>query len=700
MHARFIQYYFRHLPQAFCLLRGFTPRFVTKSIKSVSSFSSALALSFLVASFAQAAQKQDSRNAKPPTPAANTQNATSVTAARKAERVYYMEAQKALEKKQFARYRELLPNLKNYPLLPYLEYQELGERLMALPTKEVEQFFNRYPNSYVGERLRHRWLRALAIKELWSEYLRFYDKNLTDPELACLNIRAKFALGDKNALKDFEVLWNVEKDQPAACDPVFKEWKRAGYLTPELMWSRHLKAVKADAITLAVNLAKDMTPEQQVHAVLYENVAQNPRLILQPENFKAQTPEARATITLGLEKYAETDAEETASLWNVYASRTDFSQDERLNITYTIARQLLRQDKGKAAEQLVIANPNLSRPDLMEALIREALKQKDWGKAYRWVLRLPADSRKTERWTYWQGRIMEQLNIAEYEGKKPRDFYETVAATRSFYGFLASDKLGIRYSLLDKPLSISKEMMNKIEFDAGIQRAREYYLLGNLAAANREWTFTTNHLPSTEEMVAAGRLADRWGWYRQAIQTMQDSDYWDDLSVRFPIPFHEQVKAAVRETSIDPHFIFAIAKQESAFSADAASPVGALGLMQLMPSTAKQTAKKAGLLFRQQDLLQADKNIHLGSRYLDELLGAFSGNRILAAAAYNAGPGRVRQWLNSDGEKLPYDVWIETIPYKETRFYVQNVLSFAVIYAYRTGGRQPFITPQEAAREL
>jgi soluble lytic murein transglycosylase len=611
-----------------------------------------------------------------------------------------MEAQKALEKKQFARYRELLPNIKNYPLLPYLEYQELGDRLMSLPTKEVEQFFQRYPNSYVGERLRHRWLRALAIKELWKEYLRFYDTHLTDPELACLNLRAKLATGDKSALKDVESLWNVDKEQPAACDPIFTEWKRAGYLTPALMWDRHLKAVKADAISLAVRLAKEMSPEQQVQAVLYENVAQNPRLILQPENFKAPTREIRATIALGLEKYAETDAQEAAALWNVYASREDFTHDERLSIAYAIARQLLRQDHGKEAEKLVVANPNLSRPDLMEALIREALKQKDWEKAYRWVLRLPADSRKTERWTYWQGRIMEQLKIAEFEGKKPRDFYENVAATRSFYGFLASDQLGISYSLLDKPLTIPKEIMNKVEFDPGIQRAREYYLLGNLASANREWTYTVNRLPSTEEMVAAGRLADRWGWYRQAIQTMQDSAYWDDLSVRFPIPFHEQVKAAVRQTTIDPHFIFAIAKQESAFNVDATSPVGAQGLMQLMPATAKQTAKRSGLLFRPQDLLQADKNIHLGSRYLNELLGTFSGNRILAAAAYNAGPGRVRQWLNSDDNKLPVDVWIETIPYKETRFYVQNVLSFAVIYAYRTGTKQPFMTPQEASRQL
>lgn len=669
----------------------------------ISLLTRSLLLGSLMVSVAHAANKpaaQSVKASKPAKPLVNQASEAPVSAARKAERLYYVEAQAALDKKQFSRYRELLPRLKNYPLVAYLEYQELGERLMALPTKEVEQFFTRYPDSYVAERLRHRWLRALAIKEKWSEYRRFYDHNLTDPELACLNLRARLEAGDKTALKDVEPLWNIEKPQSASCDPVFQEWKQAGYLTPALLWSRHQKAVKADEISLAASLAKEMSPAQQAPALLYENIAQNPRLILQPEHFKNQTPETRVSIVLGLEKYAQTDAQEAATLWKIYSGRKDFTDDERINISYAIARQLLRQDHGGEAEDLVAAVPTLTRPDLMEALIREALSRQDWEKAFHWLLRLPVESKKTERWTYWQARIMEKLKIKEYEGKTPTDFYTTVANTRSYYGFLASDKLGVSYSLLDKPLSIPKETLNKVESDPGIQRSREFYLLGNLVAASREWTFTTNRFPTTAEMVAAGRLADRWGWYRQAIQTMQDSDYWDELSVRFPIPFHEHVKAAARQTAIDPHFMFAIAKQESAFNIDAKSPVGAMGLMQLMPTTAKATAKKAGLVYRPQDLVLAEKNIALGSRYLEELLTSFSGNRILASAAYNAGPSRVRQWLRKDDTKLPYDVWIETIPYKETRLYVQNILSFAVIYAYRTGSKQPFITPQEAARDL
>jgi soluble lytic murein transglycosylase len=182
---------------------------------------------------------------------------------------------------------------------------------------------------------------------------------------------------------------------------------------------------------------------------------------------------------------------------------------------------------------------------------------------------------------------------------------------------------------------------------------------------------------------------------------MAEAQYWDDLQVRFPIVYKEHVTKAAQQTSVNPLFIFAVTRQESAFVHDAKSPAGAVGLMQLLPATAKQTAQKNGLSFTPQDLIMPEKNIALGSRYLDHLLGVFDGNRILAAAAYNAGPTRVKKWLNKDkGAQLPYDVWIETIPYKETRGYVQNVLSFSVIYAYRLGQETNFVTPAEANRQL
>lgn len=624
----------------------------------------------------------------------------SVSNSRKIERQYYAEAQKALKKKQFHQYQQYLPKLKNYPLLPYLEIQELSDRLMTLPKKEVDRFLAKNNNTLIGERLRNRWLRTLAIKEMWTDYKQYYTPQVGDIELNCLYIQARLETNDQTAFDDIKPLWDTGKPLPKSCDTIFDAWKQAGLLTPELMWSRHTKAVKADEISLATNLAQKMQPAQQARAFLYESVAQNPRLILQTDHFKTDTSESRAIIMLGLEKYAQADAEQALNTWKKFESQGNFTEDELVQIKYSLALQLLLQDRGADSEKIVAATPTLSHPDLLEGLIREAMRQKDWSKSYRWIQRLPDDVKNTDRWKYWQARTMEELNIEEIAGNKPKDFYAGVAATRGFYGFLSSDKLGKEYSLVDKPLPLSSELMKKVELNPGVQRAREFYLLGDISASAQEWRYITRNLPN-DEIVAAGRLADKWGWYGQAIQTMADSKSFDELQVRFPLVYREHIKAAARQTSVNEPFIFAITRQESAFSPTATSTAGALGLMQLLPSTAKSTAKKSGLSFKQQDLFLPERNIILGSRYLDELMQRFSGNRILVAAAYNAGPTKVRKWINRpDNEKQDFDVWIETIPYKETRHYVQNILSFSVIYGYRTDKKQPFITGAEAAQKL
>ena len=175
--------------------------------------------------------------------------------------------------------------------------------------------------------------------------------------------------------------------------------------------------------------------------------------------------------------------------------------------------------------------------------------------------------------------------------------------------------------------------------------------------------------------------------------------HWDHLDVRFPLAFKDHILEAADETALSPSFIFAVARQESAMSEQAKSSAGARGLMQLMPATAKQTARKRGIQHRTDDLYRAEHNIQLGSQYLDELLSQFNGNRILAAAAYNAGPHRVSTW-RANQDLVDYDIWIETIPFKETRGYVQNVLTYAVIYSLRMGKPANLITKVEANQKL
>lgn len=619
---------------------------------------------------------------------------------RQIERQKYVQAQKALNAKSMTEYNRLIKQLQHYPLLPYLEYQELTNRLITLPKQDVQTFFARYPDSFLSERLTHRWLRTLAQRERWADYLQFYDNRLTDPELACLHLRARLATGDKTALKDVAPRWNIEQTQSKACDPVFAEWRKAGFMTPDLIWERHLKAVVVANKGLANYLANLLPSADRPMATLLQQVDANPRLLKQTAKFSKQSPKMKTVILHGLEKLARTNAKEALSLWRGYDAQQLFDDSDRVNLKYHIALRLLYQNHEVDAEQLVASTPNLTRVDLLEWLLRESLRKQDWERVNEWIARLPEDARKTERWRYWQARTMEELDIKEINGETAANIYNSVAPARSFYGFLAADKTGVNYHLLDRPMTFTEEQIKTVENAQGILRAREFFARGELGAANREFFHTTRRMP-LEEMVIAGRLAEKLGWYRNAIQVMADAQYWDDLEVRFPIVYKEHVAKAAKQTSVNPLFIFAVTRQESAFVPDAKSTAGAVGLMQLLPSTAKQTAQKSGLSYTPQDLIHPGKNIALGSRYLDHLLGVFDGNRILAAAAYNAGPTRVKRWLNKEkGAQLPYDVWIETIPYKETRGYVQNVLSFSVIYAYRLGQETNFVTSAEANRQL
>jgi soluble lytic murein transglycosylase len=271
---------------------------------------------------------------------------------------------------------------------------------------------------------------------------------------------------------------------------------------------------------------------------------------------------------------------------------------------------------------------------------------------------------------------------------------------RGFYSFLAADIVGRDYVLRDQPVTPPQELVVAIAGRPEARRAKELLAMKQLNYARREWRYMTQNFDDMAHLAAA-KLAQQWGWHRKTIQAMAAARSWDDLQLRFPLAYDNHINQAADKHSLTQPLLFSIARQESAFAADAKSPAGALGLMQLMPGTARYTARKAGVRYRSYDLLKPEKNIALGSFYINSLLDQFDNNRILAAAAYNAGPHRVKAWLSEEGSQgLPYDVWIEVIPFKETRGYVQNILAYSVIYGYRLGNTPAFVSSDEAKQRL
>lgn len=622
------------------------------------------------------------------------------------QRELYQQAREAQSRGRTAEFETLKALLANYPLLPYLEYHALRLQLSNLAsvnadTSLIDDFLQRHRDSYLGNRLEREWVAALAAQSRWADVLRYHRTENTTTTLSCNAFRAQLETGDKSRLAAVEPLWNVNYSQPNDCDPVFEAWLAEGFLSPEIAWQRFSKIMQVRQLGLARYVARLMPERERVLSEIYLRIDSQPERLQSDVALNRQDPEIKEIILHGIRRLAAVDAPTAKSVLDKHHATHHFSNEELSAARQFIAQRKLAQGFVAEIESLLNNNSELNSETLVGWILRDALRQQDWQRMASWLPQLPDEAKNSERWRYWQARTLEQLHAAgvdhdEALAEAGQIYYE-LAQTRSFYGFLSADKLGLPYELVDRPVQVDESNLIGLYNNPSILRAYELYMTGDEVAARNEWQFATASM-TTEQVIASGRLADSWGWYRNGIQAMIRSGYRDDLQLRFPLAYSDIFANAAREHEVSTHLLFAIARQESAFMHDVRSGAGALGLMQLMPATGRETARALGLTVNDQDLLHPETNIRVGSRYLTQLLEDFNGNRALAAAAYNAGPNRVRQWVRqTNANPLPLDAWIETIPFTETRTYVQNVLAFSVIYGYRMQQPIAFLTEEEAS---
>ncbi|WP_299593066.1 transglycosylase SLT domain-containing protein [uncultured Microbulbifer sp.] len=628
-----------------------------------------------------------------------------------AQREKLQEARLAIAHNDQNRLKQLKKELKDYPLLPYIDYWAISKKLSRLPYDEIDAFLDEHDGTAIGDWMRVRVLRELGGRERFKSYLKYYDpEKIRRTQLRCYYVDALSRYGDKQeAYALIEELWTVGASQPKECDPAFNRWIRDGGLTQDRAWKRHALAVRSGNLDLASFIARKLDKDRAKRAELMRSVYRKPEQILNYDRFIQDNPEYRDIVTIGLRRLASQDAEKTGQAWQRYSASFLFSDDERDQFLRYLALQFARQDDQSGLKTLIKANPGFFDLRTSEWLIRQSLREMDWAQVEFWIDQLPETDQNWDRWLYWKARAINEQLAASKKNNAERSalaqqLYQKAAEERSYYGFLASDTLGKDYSFVDRPAPITPELVKKVAALPAMQRAEELQAIGEFYHARREWNYATDEM-TTEELMTAGKVASAWGWYHKSIQSILAADYLDDLELRFPLAFSDIVSDVAgrmgKKTALDRYLVLAVARQESHFSHDAKSHAGAMGLMQLLPSTALATARKAGVPYRRSwDLLNPNTNISLGSYYLNSLLKRFDNNRFLAAAAYNAGPTRVSRWLKDTDKKLPFDVWIETIPYSETRKYVQNVLSYSVIYAYRSGNKAPLLRKNEAEAKL
>ena len=611
------------------------------------------------------------------------------------QRYHYEMAKTALSKGNWQQFTSHYQRLGDYTLTPYLDYALIKYNLHKLEFSGIDKFIQNHKGSFLETRLREQLLYTLAVKKRWKTYLNYYEPSLSSVELDCYWLYARTFERDLDALNEVAEIWQKGHSHPKACDPLFNRWRRAGGLTQEIAWNRFHNAMKDGNTGLARYVSSFLDDEHTTYAELYMRVHGYPHMLRKQRTFAEQSLPMQQIIAHGIQRYARKSPEEALKLWVGYEAQQLFPTELSSETKLYLATRLIRKGKTDTAAAMIANSHELKQNNVIHALVRESLKTQSWDKVLHWLNALSEQERSQDRWQYWRARAMGELALVDRDHGSPEQIYLKLANNRSFYGFLSSDRMGKSYSLEHIPVEISPSSLQTMEALPGLKRARELWLKGNFGEAQAEWIFTTRHMGS-DDLVAAGELARRWGWYNKGINAMISGNLWDYLSIRFPLAYEDEVHQMSSLTSVTPDLIFAVARQESAFAENARSSAGAMGLMQLMPATAKSTARKNGIKHRKQDLFDPVHNIRLGSFYLNQLLDQYNGNRILAAAAYNAGPHRVDRWVGKNPQDVAFDIWIETIPFKETRGYVQNVLSFSVIYGYRMGKPRNLVSELEA----
>lgn len=593
------------------------------------------------------------------------------------QRQIYQDAKKALRAGKIDRFLELAESVRDYPLYPYLRYNYLQPRLKKAEPYIIENFIKEFPDFPATESLRTEWLKYLARTQQWLAFLENYTPQ-DDNALRCDQLVARMMTNNHTLLlEDIRTVWLSGSSLPPDCDPAFKLLVNSDYFTNELIWKRISLAMENNNVSLASYLGKYLDGFYKESLNNWIAVHNNPDKYTANPVFE-DTEINHQILKHGISRLARLNINSAISNWDTLQKKYSFTPGDEADIDKIIAVYAARKSHPRSIELMDKVVPFSVDDEVFHWRLVTALKNNDWNKLRQWTDGVPSFEDLKFRWFYWHARSLEQTG----EPDKAKKIYQSIAGKRDYYGFLAADRLGITYNMEHKPLPDIPEEKQKIEDLAGVKRAEELRAIKETYQARREWNNVLRQLTSYQKEVAA-RLAADWGWHDIAIISLGSAHSYDDLEVRFPIPYASLILEYAKKRQLDPAWMYALVRSESAFIEDVKSPAGALGLMQVMPQTGKEVARSMGIKnFKVTHLLEAEKNIPIGSNYLKQMLDRFNGNMVLATAAYNAGPHRVKSWMPRSGCIEP-DIWVESIPFDETRKYVHRVMFFASIYDWR-----------------
>ena len=565
--------------------------------------------------------------------------------------------------------------LQGHPLQPWAEYWALRLRLDDGDASGVADYLNRHPGAYLAEKLRGDWLRVLGKNGDWEAFQRERPVlALPDAEINC------YAAQAARTPDSVRPLWTGGQDLPQACEALVDQLVAAGGLTVEEVWQRMRRLFEAKRVGAARSAAAYLPASEGFDGRGLESIAQSPTRHLDklPAGFAA-TRGARETALFAVQRQARNDPQDAARRFA--AIETRFGAEERAYAWGQLAWQAALRHQPEALAWYDKAAGTILSDEQLAWQVRAALRVHDWSAVQRAIAAMPAPMVTQADWTYWQARAL----AAGGQAEEARRRYLKIAGQPNFYGNLADEELGRTVEVPPRAAPPSVEELAIAAANPGLQRALALFRVDMRVEGVREWVWSLRGMDD-RALLAAAEVAQRNEVWDRAINTADRTLTQHNFSLRYIAPFSDRVRPKADELALDNGWVYGLMRQESRFIMNAKSSVGAKGLMQLMPATAKWVAKKINLSnFHPARVTEMDTNVTLGTNYMKMVLESLDNHPVLASAAYNAGPGRARKWRAE--RPLEGAIYAETIPFSETRDYVKKVMSNAVYYNTLFEGR-------------
>ncbi len=595
-----------------------------------------------------------------------------------------LEMREAYRRNDTAALTRLLPKVTGHPLAPLARYWEIKPRLETASAPDIREALSAMAGSYWEDRLRNDWLVLLGKNRNWGAFeaeLPRYRMN-DDRQVQCyawmLDAAARRKPADEAARATGE-LWQAQRDADDGCATAAKAFLTSGHMKPETAWMRARLSMEANRPKAALQAVELLDPQW---ATIADGIVKDPGGYLD-DKFTALRPRTKELVTLAIIRLAGQDL--PAAIQALQRKRWSVQlNDEELSWAWgSVGMRAARSLQNDALTLFANGQDRYMSDDQLAWKARAGLRAGNWVAVHDAIAAMSVPQRSEPTWVYWSARAQQAIRHPDSD-RQARTLYTTIASTKGFYEQLAMEELGQAITVPPMPAPVSAAEQGAAEANPGLQRALVSFRLGLRSEAVREWHYSVAlHTPGglpERELLAAAQLACQNSLWDRCINTSTRTPDAQDHVQRFPMPYREAVVKRASEIGLDPAYVYGLIRQESRFVTDARSGVGASGLMQVMPATARWTARKIGLTdFQPHQITDRDTNILIGTAYLKLALDDFEGSLPMAAAAYNAGPGRPRNWR--EGPNLAGEIWAENIPFDETRDYVKQVLANTTNYA-------------------